>query len=218
MSSAGELLTRSGPRRTPPIAMQQCDAMKAENWYPGGRSSSAPWGSNGTIEGRERSEVAIFAMQVRLKEPTDQAWVESILRRCWGGSDIVVRGCVYKAADLPALIAGNREGLCTFAIESDGMSAELVTINALVPAKGIGTALIGALISRLAANGVRSLRVTTTNDNVNALGFYQRRGFRIIAVLPGAVDQARKIKPSIPLIGYRGIEVHDALVLALTIP
>src|SRR5215470_18226284 len=86
-------------------------------------------------------------MQVRLKESTDQAWVESVLRRCWGGSDIVVRGCVYKAADLPALIAGTQEGLCTFAIESDGMSAELVTINALVPAKGIGTALIGALRS-----------------------------------------------------------------------
>ena len=157
-------------------------------------------------------------MQVRLKDPTDQAWVESVLRRCWGGSDIVVRGCVYKAADLPALIAGTQDGLCTFAIESDGMSAELVTINALVPAKGIGTALIGALISHLAANGVRSLRVSTTNDNVNALGFYQRRGFRIVAVLPGAVDQARKIKPSIPLVGYRGIEIHDALVLALTIP
>ena len=67
-------------------------------------------------------------MQVRLKEPTDQAWVESVLRRCWGGSDIVVRGCVYKAADLPALIAGSQDGLCTFAIESDGMSDELVTI------------------------------------------------------------------------------------------
>ena len=65
-------------------------------------------------------------MQVRLKEPTDQAWVESVLRRCWGGSDIVVRGYVYRAADLPALIAGTQDGLCTFAIESDGMSAELV--------------------------------------------------------------------------------------------
>jgi hypothetical protein len=125
---------------------------------------------------------------------------------------------VYRAADLPALIAGTQEGLCTFAIESDGMSAELVTINALVPAKGIGTALIVALISHLAANGVRSLRVSTTNDKLNALGFYQRRGFRIVGVLPGAVDEARKTKRSIPLVGYRGIEVHDELVLALTIP
>src|SRR5262245_21673398 len=116
-------------------------------------------------------------MQVRLKEPTDQAWVESVLHHCWGGSDIVVRGCVYKAADLLALIAGTQEGLCTFAIESDSMNAELVTINVLVPAKGIGTALIRALISHLAENGVRSIRVSTTNDNVNALGFYQRRGF-----------------------------------------
>ena len=155
---------------------------------------------------------------MRLKDPTDQAWVESVLRRCWGGSDIVAHGCVYKAADLPAMIAGIQEGLCTFAIESHSLRAELVTINALVPAKGIGTALIGALKSHLAANGVRSLRASTTNDNVNALGFYQRRGFRIVAVLPGAVDQARMIKRSIPLVGYRGIEVHDELVLAFTIP
>ena len=197
--------------------MQQCDAIRAKNWYPGG-PLPLPWGSKRHHRRVREEGGRHFAMQVRLKELTDQAWVESVIRRCWGGSDIVVRGCVYKAADLPALIAGTQEGLCTFAIESDGMSAELVTINALVPAKGIGTALIGALISRLTANGVQSLRVTTTNDNVNALGFYQKRGFRIVAVLPGAVDQARKIKPSIPLVGHRGIEVHDALVLALTIP
>jgi hypothetical protein len=51
---------------------------------------------------------------------------------------------------------------------------------------------------------VKVLRVTTTSDNLNALRFYQRRGFRITEVRPGAVDESRLIKPSILLIGEYG--------------
>jgi hypothetical protein len=36
------------------------------------------------------------------------------------------------------------------------------------------------------------LRVTTTNDNLEALRFYQRRGFKMTGLRPGAVDRARQ--------------------------
>ncbi len=153
-------------------------------------------------------------MKVRPKDATDQAWIEEMLARHWGdGSRIVAHGQIFDARHLPALIAGNREGLATFQIEPDGASAELVTLNAFVPERGIGTALIDALVSRFAAQGVRTLRLTTTNDNLHALRFYQRRDFRIVAVRPGAVDAARRLKPTIPLIGQHGIELHDELEL-----
>ena len=64
---------------------------------------------------------------------------------------------------------------------------------------------------------LRRLWLTTTNDNLRAMGFYQRLGFRIVAVNCGAVDRARKLKPEIPEVGQNGISLHDEIVLELVI-
>ena len=54
----------------------------------------------------------------------------------------------------------------------------------------------------------------TTNDNLDALAFYQRRGFRLSGLRVGAVDEARRtLKPALPVIGEHGIELHDELEL-----
>ena len=58
----------------------------------------------------------------------------------------------------------------------------------------------------------------TTNDNLPALGLYQRHGFRLVALHPGAVDRARLVKPSIPALGHPGIPMRDELVLELRLP
>jgi GNAT superfamily N-acetyltransferase len=156
-------------------------------------------------------------MQVRAKQHDDQAWIREVLSRYWGTSRIAVGGRLVEANDLPALIAGERLGLATYRIAADGKTAELITLNALTERWGIGTALIEELTARLAAAGVRELRVRMTNDNLDALRFYQRRGFRLVALRRGAIDKARAIKPSIPVIGHYGIPVHDQLELALAI-
>jgi GNAT superfamily N-acetyltransferase len=154
-------------------------------------------------------------MRVRDKKSDDQAWVEKILCERWGGRQVIVHDEIFEAHLLPALLAGENEGLATFRIQRSGEKkfAELVTLDALTVSHGIGTALIEALIARLQAEVVDVLRVTTTNDNLNALRFYQRRGFRMTEVRPGAVDRARSQKPSIPLVGEFGIPIHDEIDL-----
>ena len=132
----------------------------------------------------------------------------------WGGRGvIVVHGEIVDARNLPALIAGEQKGLATYQIRqtNHNVFAELITLDAITAKQGVGTALIEALITTLRAEGVGSLRVTTTNDNLNALRFYQRRGFRITAVRPGRVDEARRTKPSISTIGEYGIPIHDEI-------
>ena len=58
----------------------------------------------------------------------------------------------------------------------------------------------------------------TTNDNVDALRFYQRRGFRLARVDAGAVDRSRAtIKPAIPEVGDHGIPLRDELELEMAI-
>ena len=51
----------------------------------------------------------------------------------------------------------------------------------------------------------------TTNDNLDAIRFYQRRGFTIATVHAGAIEQSRTIKPSIPLVGSYGIPIRDEI-------
>jgi len=152
-------------------------------------------------------------MQVRPKADGDQAWVSAILGQLWGSPQILAGGKVFDAANLPALIAGERDGLATFAIAPDRASARLVTLNALTPRQGVGTALIEALAAQLATDGIPLLRVSTTNDNIDALRFYQRRDFRIATVHADAIDRARQRKPSIPLTGHYGIAIHDEFEL-----
>ena len=57
--------------------------------------------------------------------------------------------------------------------------------------------------------------LVTTNDNVDALRFYQRRGLRISGLRIGAVDESRaRLKPQIPEIGAYGIPLRDEIELS----
>ncbi len=152
-------------------------------------------------------------MKIREKESKDQPWIEKILDERWGGEGrVVAHGEIFDVRLLPALIGGEQEGLATYQIRRTNI-AELITLDAVTAKQGVGTALIEALVSRLRVEGVSVLRVTTTNDNLDALRFYQRRGFRITAVRPGAVDEARRVKPSISEIGEYGIPIRDEIEL-----
>jgi len=139
----------------------------------------------------------------------------------WGAEIVVVHGTVYCPAGLPGFIAetdGEVPGLVTFHIAGDviaGDACEIVTLDSLRPGQGIGTALIEAVKAAALAAGCRRLWLITTNDNLHALGFYQKRGFRLVAVHPGAVDESRKVKPEIPLIGNDGIPIRDEIELEL---
>jgi GNAT superfamily N-acetyltransferase len=148
---------------------------------------------------------------IRRACPADAEWIGSFLRERWRATTMAVHGELIDAAELPALMAENRQGLATYRWHGD--DAELVSINAVPAGAGIGTALIEALTTKLRAEGCARLWLTMTNSNLPALRFYLRRGFRLMQVRPGAVDEARKLKPSIPTVGEYGIPMHDELDL-----
>ena len=147
----------------------------------------------------------------------DAGDVAAILLGSWGATNVVSRGVVHDATRLPGFVAeraGVIVGLLTY--RPAGAAWEVVTIDAVEPRQGIGTALIGAVAAAARDAGADRLWLITTNDNLDALRFYQRRGWRICAVHRGAADNARTIKP-IPLIGRYGIEIHDELELELAL-
>jgi len=156
-------------------------------------------------------ERAPSAVPVRPAGAADATWIGDFLRERWGATTVVAHGEVIDAAQLPALVAEPRRGLATY--RRLGGDAELVTLDAVPPGSGTGTALIEALSRKLGAEGCARLWLTMTNANLSALQFYLRRGFRVSRVRPGAVDKARELKPSIPLVGKHGVPVHDELDL-----
>lgn len=110
---------------------------------------------------------------------------------------------------------GEIVGLLTYRIEGDVM--QLLTLNSLLEGQGIGSSLLLSAIEAARESGCREVTLITTNDALRAIGLYQRLGFRMVAVNVGVVDEARKIKPEIPLVGERGIPIHDEVAMRLTI-
>ena len=92
---------------------------------------------------------------------------------------------------------------------------EVLTLNSTLEGAHIGSALVLTVIDEARSRKLTHMWLTTTNDNLKALGFFQRLGFRLVEVHPGVVDEARKIKPEIPEYGQAGIPIHDELVLEL---
>jgi len=151
---------------------------------------------------------------IRPVEADDRPTVERVIRERWGAPVVAVHDILYRPSELPGFMAFSGEataGLVTYRLE--GEACEIVTLDALTQGAGIGTALVEAVADAARAAGCRRLWLVTTNDNLDALRFYLRRGFRLTAVHPGAVDRARLLKPSIPAVGDYGIPIHDELEL-----
>jgi GNAT superfamily N-acetyltransferase len=155
---------------------------------------------------------------IRPVAENDRPTVEWLTAQLWGAAEVAVHGGVFYPANLPGFIAersGRIAGLVTFEVRQGVL--EIATINALDLYQGIGTLLIDTVRAEARRLGCRYVTLTTTNDNIGALRFYQRRGFRLAAVRPGAVDRARQRKPEIPRTGDFGIPLRDEIDLTLSV-
>jgi GNAT superfamily N-acetyltransferase len=127
------------------------------------------------------------------------------------------RGELVDCLAHPALVAwsdGELVGAATYVVEND--DCELLTLHARARFTGVGTALVAGVQGVARGAGCTRLWLVTTNDNVDALRFYQRRGFRLARLSPGAVDRSRRtLKPGIPTTGAYGIPLRDELELEM---
>ena len=153
-------------------------------------------------------------LEIRAATAGDREWIVALLRDRWGGETMVVHDTVYRPDDLPAFVAVDGSDLVGLVTYQPGVESwHVLSLDSLVSGQGIGSALLDRVESAARAAGSLRIELVTTNDNVDAMRFYQRRGYRIAFVDPGAVDHARQTKPSIPLIGLHGIPIRDELTM-----
>ncbi len=146
----------------------------------------------------------------------DASWVRETLEQLWGSVLVARRGELVDASSLPGFLAevgGRRVGLVVVAPR--GPDYEIVSLSTAVEGVGVGRTLMRRSVEDARALGCARVWVTTTNNNVRALGFYQRFGMELCAVRLRGVDASRRVKPSIPLVDDFGVPIPHELELEL---
>ena len=145
---------------------------------------------------------------------------EGLFREMAGSTRVARLGEMLEPAGLPGLVAerdGEPIGLLTYIVAGDQF--EVLSLHSRVGNAGAGSALLQAAAGLAAECGCRRLWLVTTNDNLHALGFYQRRGLRLCALHAGAVDRDRALKPEIPEVNPDNrVPLRDLLELELELP
>lgn len=109
---------------------------------------------------------------------------------------------VRELAGFAAVEADRVIGKVTYFVERH--QCEIVTIDAFEKRRGVGTALVDAVKMLAQDHECARLMLFTTNDNLRAQKFYRRRGFRVRAFYPDAMDAVRRVKPTVPMTGDDG--------------
>jgi ribosomal protein S18 acetylase RimI-like enzyme len=151
--------------------------------------------------------------------PAHAERVRRFIAEQWGADFVVAHGEIYYPHELPGFAAFDDDalvGLVSYALQAE--ACEIVTLDSLRPRQGLGSALLRAAVEAARAAGCRRVWLITTNDNLNALRFYQKRGFRLRALHRNALARSRQLKPTISLLGQDGIPLRDELELELWLP
>ena len=149
-----------------------------------------------------------------LEGVSDKRWLAAFIRERWGDPGIVSNGRLHNSEQLSAIRAV--DGAEVYGVVSwfaDGASIELVTLDSVKPGRGVGAALVEAVVLEARRAGARRLWLITSNDNVEAIRFYQKHGWRLSALRRGAMIESRRLKPAIPEVGNHGIPIRDEIEL-----
>jgi DNA-3-methyladenine glycosylase I len=156
-------------------------------------------------------------IKIRKIKSADTDWIKEIFIQYWGGDFVVSRGKVHKIEEFNGVYIAEQQskkiGLITY--KSINTELEITGLISKDEKRGIGTALVNSVITLAKQEGIKRICLVTTNDNLNALSFWQKRGFQIVKVYPNAMENTRRLKPAIPLIGENGIPLRDEIELEM---
>ena len=132
----------------------------------------------------------------------------------WFSTDMNIRGEIIDGTKLDGFLLQEDNtiiGLVTYTFFGD--ICEIVSLDSKRENIGIGSALLKEIEKIAIDNQCKKMRLITTNDNMRALQFYQKRGYYLTKLYPNAMEEVRKQKPSVPLIGENGIPLRDEIEL-----
>lgn len=139
-------------------------------------------------------------------------FVNNYVAEFWGSLLVVTKGKVYNLSRIDgyvALIDDDIKGVLTYDI--DGKTCNIISLNSLDKNIGIGTALIEKMETMAKKFNCKKISIVATNDNTNAMRFFQKRGYCMYCVHKNTVERTRRIKPNLPKTGFDNIPVYCEL-------
>ena len=153
---------------------------------------------------------------VRPITPGDRDWVADTLVQEWTSTSVARRGELVEAAGLPGYLATLADRCVGLAlVDIRDRAYEILSISTTEPRRGVGQALMERCFDEARATGCRRVWLVTTNNNIGAIAFYQRLGMDLLALHRHAVDEARRLKPTIPLRDAAGLRIDHELEFEL---
>lgn len=149
---------------------------------------------------------------VREATDADRPVARALFERDFGRTQVVAFGQVMDIDQMPALVAIMRDepsGALAYRLLGDAVHIVALATDPMWQRSGVGGYLVAEaeLIARRL--GLARMVVATTNDNLPALYFYQRRGYRLTALVPNSViDHTGQEQP-----GFAGVSVRDEIRL-----
>lgn len=145
----------------------------------------------------------------KTRELVNQFFIEN-----WCSTDMSIRGKIIDGTKLDGFLLQEDNkiiGLVTYKFFED--VCEIVSLDSKKENIGIGTALLKEIEKVAIESNCKKMRLITTNDNLRALQFYQKRGYCLTKIYPNAMDEVRKVKPDVPLLGENNIPLRDEIEL-----
>ena len=157
-------------------------------------------------------------MDIRWIDPASRERINALIVRQWYTMQMVVHGESIDLGSADGYYACEGDeivGLITY--RTAGNEMEILSLDSFQEGRGIGTGLLETVVAEARETGIRRIMLVTTNDNLAALRFYQKRGCDMCRFCRNALDQARKIKPEIPLTGMDGIPLKHEIELEMVL-
>ncbi|RLG76181.1 MAG: GNAT family N-acetyltransferase [Thermoprotei archaeon] len=154
-----------------------------------------------------------ISFSIREARSKDCKVIGELVRAFWGEDVQVAFDIEFVVKDLPAYVAVEGDNVIGFISYYDLNSEDtLIVALGILPkyqGLGIGRALIYAVENRAKKASKKRHLVSTTNDNLLALAFYQVLGFQIYEVVPGAIAK----KHGKAILGFNNIPIRDEIRL-----
>lgn len=144
--------------------------------------------------------------------------VNAFIKQHWYSTTMIIRGKEIDMTKVDGFYFRDGKtiiGLITYIVYNNTL--EITSLDSLQENQGIGSELVETVIHEAKERNLQKIVLITTNDNINAIRFYQKRGFDMAHLFRNAMDISRKLKPEIPLIGDNSIPLRHEIEFELSI-
>lgn len=157
-------------------------------------------------------------MDTKVISAENRQLINEFISSHWFSTDIVVRGELVDMTKVDGFVMFDKEniiGLITYRIIEK--ECEIMSLDSLKEKQGIGSSLIQKVKEIAVNRKCKKLKLITTNDNINAIYFYQKRGFDMVAFYYNSMEVSRILKPSIPELGDYDIPLRHEIEFAINL-